>query len=69
MSVENEDLNRVLNEDRVLASMETMLRCHRRGLCLLKEWMRRYGHPGNGCQCWYVFTESYQEEGPRDLDL
>lgn len=69
MSGRDEKLEQLRNEERVLTAMETMLKCDRSSLCLLKEWLRRYGTPGTGCRCWWVFSESYVDDSHPELDL
>lgn len=51
------ELNELRRQDQVLAAMQVMLDCKRRGLCLLHEWFRRYGSAGSGCACFRRFQE------------
>lgn len=69
MNDEPIDVAQAREELEVLAALERMFRCERRGVCLLKEWMRRYGNPGNGCNCWYHFSETYLDTPTRELDI
>lgn len=48
----------------VLGAFEELLKCDSRGLCLLHEYLRRYGQPGSGCRCFGRITEWLLE---RDL--
>lgn len=50
-------LQELRRQDAVLGSLQRMFSCEKRGLCLLREWTRRYGNPGNGCACSSRFTE------------
>lgn len=57
----DEDLVELRRQDQVLHGMQRMLQCDRRGLCLLREWMRRYGTAGSGCNCFRIFSEHLNE--------
>ena len=62
------ELQELRRHDQVLASLQHMLSCRRRGLCLLKEWLRRYGNPGSGCSCFNRFQEHISEQDLSDDD-
>lgn len=53
----SQSLIELRRQDEVIASLQAALQCDRRGICLMHEWLRRYGTPGGGCRCFNRFFE------------
>jgi hypothetical protein len=51
------ELVELRRQDQVLAAMQRMFNCNRRGLCLLREWLRRYGRVSSRCLCLMMLEE------------